>query len=231
MRGAFQNSGFALSSPRKLIRNLVECAGMICEGGDDEDHVEWLLGIMGDRRLDDVTRYNAARALERSHPWAPRPYFDYMSDWGDRDWKEVRTRAATDKISPWAVRGYRIREAAGAESEEVFHRNPRVFPYMAVCKGDKIRPLLQARVSETVGNLLLDLLHQLPESPERQNEETYRPIDLLLINFSHAWVRWYHSEHSPLLRDVRNSATKNQACKETQENLETWVDHGALRYS
>jgi hypothetical protein len=197
--------------------------------------VAWLLALMRMNELDTVIRYNAARALERIHPWAPKPYFDYMSDWNDKDWSKERTQADAEKLRPWAVRGYRVKERYKDEDrkqvkEEIVGRRPGQFPYLAVLRDKPPDSELQARVSSALGGLLIQVLEQLP-SLARGKHGTWRPVDLLLINYSHAWVRWYHSEHSALIDEVRRLAKKNGATKETIENLCIWVGHEGFHYS
>ena len=214
----------------RLIRNLVEYVGMVFEEVSDTDAtVDWLLGLMRMNELDTVIRYNAARALERIHPWAPRPYFDYMSDWNDRDWSNERNQAEVEKLHPWAVRGYRIKKSK--DKEELVGRKPGETPYLAVLRTNPPDPVLQARVSQELGELLIQVLEQLPSLPSPHPEPgTWRPLDLLLINYSYAWVRWYHPVHSALLEQVRKLAKDHGATTETVENLCRWVSHEGFRY-
>jgi len=208
--------------PVRLVRNLVEYIGMAYPGGPDlRAIVDWLLDLMRSG-LNHVIRYNAARALERIHPWAPKPYFDCVSDWGDKDWSRVRARTREDMIRPWAIRGYRMR------GEELIQRKPGTWPALAVCRDEPWDAGLQAHVSAALAAMLTRLIEQLPHEPPRKPKEC-RPIDCLLINYSYAWTRWHDPEHRDLLDELGRLATGKGAGKETLENLSTWVGHAKLR--
>jgi len=73
-----------------------------------------------------VIRYNAARALERVHPWAPKPYFDYMSDWGDRDWRKNGIRPAwrNSALGHPRLLQEKGKDKEGKEREELLDGNP-----------------------------------------------------------------------------------------------------------
>ena len=73
-----------------------------------------MLGLIRETRdrhddQDLTVAFNAARALERIHPRAPRPYFDYASDWGERNWTKVYKDAEKQKIRPYAMRGVHLK--------------------------------------------------------------------------------------------------------------------------
>ena len=206
--------------PEQLVRNLVEYVGMTyVKGQDYRTVVEWLLQLMRSG-LSPVIRYNAARALERIHPRAPRPYFDYASDWGDRDWARVRNDAKTDQLCPYAIRAYRI------VNDHLRDRQPGKRP-LAVCKTEQCDPYLQLEVSAQLGKMLAQLLAELPDS-RGDPKCKWQPIDWLLINFSHAWVRWYHPNHNGLLGEVRKLAQERGAGTPTLENLDRWVAHAGF---
>jgi hypothetical protein len=232
MRKAVARAGLLPCEDRmvRLIRNLVEYVGMVFEEvADTGATVDWLLGLMRMNELDTVIRYNAARALERIHAWAPKPYFDYMSDWNDRNWSNERKQAEVEKLHPWAVRGYRIKR--GKDKEEVVGRKPGENQYLAVLRTEPPDAVLQVRVSQELGELLIQALEQLPSLPSPRPEPgKWRPFDLLLINYSYAWVRWYHPGHSALLEQVRGLARTYEATNETVENLCHWVSHEGFQY-
>jgi hypothetical protein len=213
-----------------LIRNIVEYVGITFNDVNNTHAVaEWLLDLMGMRELDVVIRYNAARALERIHPWAPQPYFDYMSDWNDRDWSQTRGRAEAEGLCPWAVRGYRIKKDKETGDEKIEDRKPGQKPYVAVLRDRILDVDHQASVSRSIGQLVIETLEQLPNSSPRGGASKWRPLDLLLINYAYAWVRWYHPADWALLERARQVAEKNDAGKETLENLYKWVNHAGFR--
>jgi hypothetical protein len=210
----------------QLHRNIVEYAGMTFARSQDLRGVaDWLLGLMRDPLLDAVVRYNAARALERIHPWAPRPYFDYMSDWGDGDWKSVRSQAEKDGLCPWAIRGYRIQRKTG----QTVNRTPGKYPALAVLRGKPKDIGLQRHVSEQLSKLILGLLSQsTSESSDEMSSDLRNNLNWLLINYTHAWVRWYHPKDSGVLREARSLAEQSVR-PGVLENLTTWVDHPKFR--
>jgi hypothetical protein len=214
-------------SMSQLHRNIVEYAGMTFARSQDVPGVaDWLLGLMRDPSLDAVIRYNAARALERIHPWAPRPYFDYMSDWGDGDWKSVRDQAETDGLRPWAIRGYRIQRETG---QTVDPRTPGKNPALAVLRGKPKNIGLQRHVSEQLSELILGLLGELTSKlNDKMDSDLSSNLNWLLINYTHAWVRWYHPEHGPCLRHAQALAPRS-VHPGVLENLTTWVDHPKFR--
>lgn len=233
---AVERSSFMTGEDRttNLMRNLVEYVGITFEGGYDTNVVvDWLLGLMRRSELSPVIRYNAARALERIHPRAPKPYFDYMSDWGDRDWRKERNEARGEKLCPWAIRGYYKKKGTdkeGKESEEIVGRRPGKWPALFVLRTAPVDPNLQAHVSKELARMLVDLLERLPSFPPPEPKAgPWRHIDWLLINYSHTWVRWYCADHRDLLKTVRDLAKVNGAGKETIENLFQWVDHKGFR--
>ena len=77
--------------------------------------------------------------------------------------------------------------------------------------------------------MLIDLLQRLPGEPPPKPGNEPRSIDWLLINYSHAWVRWYCPDHHDLLKAVQDLAKENEACMETLENLFEWVGHKGFR--
>lgn len=169
----------------RLLRNLVECIGFIyTDASDVGEMVHCLLDLI-DSDLDTLVRYNAARALERIHPLAPKPYYDFMSDWGDRDWSNEWKQAEEDGICPWAIRAHRT------HGEDLIPRRPGKHPVLAVLRSGPLDTKLQIDVSERLGKILQNLLADPSTDP------------WLLINCSYAWVRWFHSGHTGLLEEIR----------------------------
>lgn len=214
---------------KRLLRNVVEYIGMTYRqrGSVDPDSekenyesiVYWLLDIVGEPELvdqcasepdHDYVRYNAARALERIHPWAPHPYFDYMSDWGDRDWGDIHKEASNEGLRPWAIRW---RGSTYPESPER-SRTPGQRPSLAICKNSKINLCLQ----ECVSYRLIDDICRLLKKPEKNY--------YLLINCSYALVRWYIEDHSEKLAKLRSKAGElfeTRAQNPVYDNVVNWV--------
>jgi hypothetical protein len=210
---------------RQVLRNLVEYVGMTYRGGTSCGNVaRWLVTVIQDNELDFVVRYNAARALERVHPWAPRPYFDYMSDWGEKDWSEERIRSKTAQIRPWAIRGHR-------STDPNRRRQLGDFPPIAICTGLEIDGDLQREISGKLLDILQKLLSEwralLSSLSERHEDgrtgEQRRRVDWLLVNCTHALVRWYHDDHQKPLEDLKEEAGTLNLGKHAMENLRKWV--------
>jgi hypothetical protein len=199
-----------LKMPVKLLRNLVEYIGMTFCDNNVENVASLLLSLIDKSDLDIVIRYNAARALERIHPLAPRPYFDYVSDWGkdDSDWTDVFNKARKQPEKPWVMRGvYRKEPSPGKQ----YAFTPNIKKEM-----DKNLQHLQTSVSEKLCNILDGLI------------ETAKPSDhelALRLNISHSLIRWYHPDHLRILEKLKKACISKKIEKETFENLSKWVGH------
>ncbi len=198
------------SMPAKLARNLVESLGLLYRGRDDQKAAKRLLGLIRDARdrqddADCTVGFNAARALERIHPRAPRPYFDYASDWREKDWTEDRQREKEQNICPNAMRGHYL------ETPKPGKRRIAVLPQMP---GDA-ETTLQELVSKELADILDELINS---SSQAAGESSMR------INCSFAWVRWYHPSHELRLETLCKDAKARGLEKETIENLEEWVN-------
>ncbi|MEM7395375.1 MAG: hypothetical protein AAF492_23835, partial [Verrucomicrobiota bacterium] len=163
----------------KLLRNLVEYIGMSYQGGPDEVIIIRLLEqIMKHEGLVARVRYNAARALERIHPQAPRPYFDFVSDWGGRDWRNEWESIRQLDRHPQVMRGYK-KEQSEARTHSGFLPN-------STHRMSEELTSMQRTVSRSIHTLLKPLLET--PTPDRFP---------LRINFSWAWIRWFHPDHEP----------------------------------
>jgi hypothetical protein len=179
-----------------IQRNLVEYVGMTYRGGDSEAKVVTsLLAILEGDELDEEVRFNAARALERIHPGAPRPYFDYISDWGEKEWPRFAT-AKSEKDAPYTIQGKGLKSVRPA-------RHYRFSP-------NDSNALLVDALWREVSRRLAALLERLFEKPE--------VLSFLRINCSMAWIRWYHRDQAEQLARLLKLAESN-AEKETTTNL------------
>lgn len=188
--------------PADLLRNLIEYLGKTSRG-ENTMAVENLLKLIESSCLNALVRYNAARALERVHPGAPRPYFDFASDWGGEDWKnEGEWRFDEERWKPWAIRGAYLET-----------RQPGRSPRMDIdfSKARKCDPNLQRKVCR-------HLMRVLETSKERD----------LRINCSHALVRWYDFRDRRMDQRL-DKLIKGIRQNETRENLDTWVKKAAWR--
>ncbi len=241
----------------RIFRNFIEYFGLTFRGGDETRErgaAESLLKVIEDERYDltvgheefdeqvTAVRFNAARALERIHPQAPRPYFDYVSDWGEHDWTAAidtwrrlmeRTRglpplpheershaqAAHAGRSPWVMRGHKLNRPIA--------KRHGGFTFMV---GARVDNRLQRDVSARLAQILKRLSH--PATPANLP---------LRINCTWAWVRWYHpeqaQEHGALIErqrilvaelEAKGSARLGDELK-VLENLELWVGNAILR--
>jgi hypothetical protein len=182
-----------------LMRNVVEYVGKICE--DELDVAEQLVALAADEELDKLVRYNAARALERVHPSAPRPYFDFGADWGVKDWSQWRDAPHTEAWGVWAIRGAFL-------TERIADR----IPLLEINFSQAASPALQRHVSER----LVDIIR-------RENDAD------VLINCSHALVRWCDFRDSGLYRRIAELAAGVQDDR-VRENLDRWVRKAAWRF-
>ena len=197
----------------QLARNLVEYVGMVYRGGEDcSDVANWLLDLIRSEDLHGDVRYNAARALERCHPYAPKPYFDYMSDWGDQDWEYLRRQTNKNAIRPYAIHAFRVRKG------RVAPRRPGNWPPIQICPNGLKDASLQKHVSLELGKIILSLLDEPKEN------------DWLLINCTFAWVRWYDEAQRRELEEARERAKGKGASNEVVENLKTWVGDVRMKY-
>lgn len=210
---------------RRLLRNLIEYVGMTYRGGPGYSSViRWLVSLIGNGDLHFEIRYNAARAVERIHAWAPQPYFDYMSDWGEKDWSAKRRSASRARIRPLAIRGYKSTEGKK-------RRRPGDYPSLFVSHTSNIDGELQREVSAELLRVIESLLArwQLADSaPAGQRESSkkdQKEIDWLLINCSYALVRWYHEDHREHLDRLRAESNRVNAGQHVRSNLDYWVGH------
>lgn len=199
-----------LKMPVKLLRNLVEYIGMTFCDNNVENVASLLLSLIANSDLDILIRFNAARALERIHPLAPRPYFDYVSDWGrdGSDWTELLNKVRKQPEKPWVMRGVYMKEPAPGKQ---YAFTPNFKKEM-----DKNLQDLRKKVSKRLSDILEGLLrtgkpsdHELP----------------LRLNISHSWIRWYDPDQREILEKLRKTCVSKKIEKETFENLSKWVGH------
>jgi hypothetical protein len=189
--------------PEHLLRNLIEYLGLTAREGSDRELAELLVSIVEDARLGSLIQYNAARALERIHPLGPRPYFEYVSDWGTTDFSAFTAGQITKHDDgPWVIRGWKAL-APACRRYLTFAPN---HPTMGMDKE------LQRDVSSRLVSVLAALV-----AADSGNEMAVR------VNVSLALVRWYHpSDYERWLALCRQCRAKGVEVQ-TIENLERWV--------
>jgi hypothetical protein len=187
--------------PEKLLRNLVECVGMIYLGEDDSDITEHLLSMIDNTAIGVTVRFNTARALERVHPQSPRPYFDYISDWGAGDWSAERKRATNRKETPFVMLGAK-RETATPGRQYAYTPRPELI---------NRKDILQKNVSTKLGDIIDKLL---ADHEEKKDESPIR------INCTNTWLKWYHPSQKNLLFNLCKIAKEKRIEKETLHNLD-----------
>ncbi|HKP84783.1 MAG TPA: NACHT domain-containing protein [Blastocatellia bacterium] len=195
----------ALKMPDKLLRNLVECLGLIYRQGDVRNIAGLLLSLIKNKAIGVTVRFNAARALERIHPQAPHPYFDYVSDWGELDWSKERSAKMPKEKAPSVMLGMK-REVAKPGRHFEYTPDPRTLDRSGH---------LQEEVSKELGGLIEELFLD----PSIKEDES--PVR---INCANAWLRWYSPREKGLLRKLRDMAERRGFEKETQYNLKLLWD-------
>ncbi|MCP4673915.1 MAG: NACHT domain-containing protein [Deltaproteobacteria bacterium] len=182
--------------PDKLVRNLIEYLGMTGSAKHDIFALADLLTVIAeDSRYAIVARYNAARALERIHPSAPRPYFRYMSDWEGHSRKERSTDFIMTGFRFYAMRGYGSRQPKPGKIVQLM-LNPQAE------KNEKLELLVSNRLLRAYKALLavpdqeysiwlntsLALARWLDPLEEKQAEEIKSSIDRLAKHVS--FTQW-----------------------------------------
>ena len=186
--------------PPQLVRNLVEYLGKTSPHFD-ETVIGCLLGLAVTPAMTTLVRYNALRALERTHPSAPTPYFDFASDWGVVDWSPYNFDQRPSGWLPFAIRGHGLKE-----------RRPGPRPRLDIDFGRTPPKNVQRYVSEA----LLDSLRSTPD-PEFQ------------INCTHALVRWFDF-HSDDWETRLTAAIRVVGPEEAKKNLDEWVRRAVPRF-
>jgi hypothetical protein len=187
--------------PVELLRNAVEYVGMTSRG-EVETLPRTLLDLVQTRHFPEVIRYNAARALERIHPSAPRPYFDYASDWhSEEGWKK---QLRENLLRPWAIRG-------AFQGE----RKPGQYPATAIDYSQAAAPGLQRAISSG----LLEVLETCPGK-------------YLRINVSHALVRWFDFRDPGADQHLDGIIRSLDQMKEpeTYDNLGHWLKKACAQF-
>jgi archaellum biogenesis ATPase FlaH len=189
--------------PEHLLRNLIEYLGLTARDGSDRELAELLVSIVEDERLGSLIRYNAARALERSHPLGPRPYFEYVSDWGTTDFDAFTDRQITQHDDgPWVIRGWKALA-------------PACRRYLTFAPNHPTLPM-DAELQRDISARLLSLLAGLVRA-RRGDQMAVR------VNVSLALVRWYHPADYDRWRELCRQCNRTEIEPETVENLEKWV--------
>ena len=130
------------------------------------------------------------------HPSAPRPYFDYTSDWGDEIWDEYREIQRT-----WVIQGLGLKE------REPRRQRMRIFPNRFE-NAKHQREFLNAR--QKVVKRLTEVLQKITSN--RKDIE-------LQINCSDALARWYDFQ-DPTIDTSIDDLLRHSLQKEVADNLE-----------
>lgn len=178
--------------PEKLARNLVEYVGMTSQGKDlNVARKLFALVVDENKSLPELIRYNAARAFERVHPSAPKPYFDYTSDWGQTNFGKC-----LKEFDAWAIRGaLRKKRSPGKHLMRIYHytRNDTEF----------------LNLRQDVSNRLLELLEEAVENNKYSD---------LQVNCAWALIRWCDFHDSKLDKRIETLLEKPLA-EGVMENL------------
>lgn len=189
----------------RLLRNFIEFVGMTHEGPCDESLVTTLLEIAENPSPVARVRYNALRAIERIHPAAPQPYFKHVSDWGPLDYAQLNERARQPETDwPWVMRGHGRAAPVPGRHWAWEPKAPQIHP----------PPSLNEVVSQRLGRLLVSLLED-GRAPDQSKTG-------IMINASHAWIRWFHSRDLKLLDHLRK-LPEAALGPEVSENLRRFV--------
>jgi hypothetical protein len=189
--------------PEHLLRNLIEYLGLTARAGSDRELAELLVSMVEDARLGSLIQYNAARALERSHPLGPRPYFEYVSDWGTTNFDAFTDRQITEHDDgPWVIRGWKAL-APGCRRYLTFAPNHPTLP-------------MDAELQRDISGRLLSVLAGLVDAG-RGDQMAVR------VNVSLALVRWYHPADEDRWRALCRQYRSSDIEPETIENLEVWI--------
>jgi hypothetical protein len=184
-----------------LVRNLFEMIGEVMP--DDDPNLAESTARIALRYLDRrqappcyvryKTRYNIARALERIHVSAPRPYFDYIltNPWDTMD-------PSPNCIGAWAIRGFHM------ETQKPSPLPPMVFKERP--KESEIE-MLDAKVSEGLLAAMEDL-----RDPELPQDAIF-----WAINCSLALIRWLPQE--PGLQQIERLLQHRHASVPMKQNL------------
>lgn len=189
--------------PELLLRNLIEYMGLTTRKQDAPIVSQALCAIVENASLTPLLRYTAARALERAHPAAPHPYFEYVSDWGTTDFSVFVNRQILDgDDGPWVMRGWRAQEAACRRYLTFGPNDP------AMIGNSDLQLDISARLIGTLEALAVRGSHAL------------QPIR---INVSLALVRWYHEACRERWSRLCDTYRVTGIEDETIENLTRWV--------
>jgi len=189
--------------PEHLLRNLIEYLGLTARDGSNRDLAKLLVSMVENPRLGPLIQYNAARALERIHPLGPRPYFEYVSDWGTTDFSAFTARQITEQDDgPWVIRGWKALA-------------PACRRYLTFAPNDPILPM-DDQLQRDISSRLVSMLATLVEAGHA-NEMAVR------VNVSLALVRWYHPSDYERWLTICQRSRANGVERETIENLERWV--------
>lgn len=193
--------------PELLARNLLEYLGLTVRVQDAPEVSRALCRVVCDAATSPLLRYTAARALERAHPAAPHPYYEYVSDWGMTDFSVFSSRQVTElDDGPWVMRGWRSQTPTCRRYLTFGPNSPLV----------DVDGRLQAEICEQI----FDTLDALVAHPQQE-------LFPVRVNASLALVRWFHEDSYGRWLDTCTQARRSEVEPETLENLEKWVRHWA----
>ncbi|MCP4689305.1 MAG: hypothetical protein GY859_14725, partial [Desulfobacterales bacterium] len=128
----------------------------------------------------------------------PRPYYDYVSDWGGREWSAAKRRSIKPKKAPWVMVGYVRKEPEPG-------RHYSYTPHPKYIKRDNE---LQKEVSKELGKIIHGLFTRYAkgEMPVR-------------LNCTNAWLNWYHPADRQILSDIIEIVEEKRGSKKSLANL------------
>ncbi len=206
----------AKESHTRTLRNIIEFTGMISssEGPALKKLVDVLTRLLGMAAVHPCLRYNAARALERVHPNAPRPYFEYVSDWDEHGKVErfAKWNHLEREEAPYVVVGYRHGKGRSVGRQHRFAPNI----------GTQIDAELQKKVSQACIDTILDT------GPTAQSAHGNEQWDLhLRVNCANTLIRWLDSSHEV---EARRLWKNTKLPKQVRENLGIALDLGIRKH-
>jgi hypothetical protein len=223
------------SLPSNVQRNLIEYVGMTTgdanvQGADYESLVKHLMSIVEGRgRFEYKVRFNAARALERIHLRAPRPYVEYVSDWGHPE-HDVLRRVDNREIRPWLMKGtgqlfaipghhhrFGYCDVPGPDDNLKGNISKRICDYL-----EKSLARVRRGDAGLAGSGLEWAAWLNPKSSATERNRDAAEEAAVRISLSNAWVRWIHPTHLPAARKMAKLA-KEKAELPTLENLGIWT--------
>lgn len=186
--------------PNGVKRNVIELVGLVYAAQDVGSVARRLMELV-EEEPDNKIRFNAARALERIHPSAARPYLLYVSAWAKLPAMRLSRQIGGQKLRPWVMKGHGKKEADPGEHFR--------FAYRTDIGYDEA---LQRHVS---GRMCAFLSRSIAK--KTTSEMSVR------LNVSNALQRWAHESD---LAKIKSLAKRLEAVfpeEKTAENLGLWV--------